>query len=93
MELDKRVWGVGLDDGYGNENYFPVNFINIEISDRSITELCFCMRAREREWKTFSDDDTHLFLCLLCSAGTIDFTSPLNSDSICSETSYMKPGS
>lgn len=36
---------------------------------------------------------THLCLCFLCSAGTIDFISPLNSDSICSETSYMKPGS
>lgn len=36
---------------------------------------------------------THLCLCFLCSAGTIDFISPLNSDSICSETSYINPGS
>jgi hypothetical protein len=34
---------------------------------------------------------THLCLCFLCSSGTIDFISPLNSDSICSETSYMYP--
>jgi hypothetical protein len=34
---------------------------------------------------------THLCLCFLCSAGTIDFISPLNSDSICRATSYMYP--
>lgn len=36
---------------------------------------------------------THLCRCFLCSAGTIDFISPLNSDSVCSETSYMNPES
>ncbi len=37
--------------------------------------------------------NTYLCLCFLCSGGTIDFMSPLNSDSICSDTSYMKSAS
>lgn len=36
---------------------------------------------------------TYLCLRFLCSGGTIDFSSPLNSDSICNDTSYITPGS
>jgi hypothetical protein len=54
---------------------------------------CMCSEVGRVRSRDKREEATHLCLCFLFSAGTIDFISPLNSDSICSETSYMNPGS